>query len=116
MFISSEAIVNATSAVVRASLHRRADEEEEEVNCGEGGGDDAYLGLRIASVFIILVGSTFGALFPVLEDIQANMFTDGCGDSAHTALRVVFHDAIGFSLTNKSFGYVLVFCLWEQQD
>ena len=66
MFISSEAIVNATSAVVRASLHRRADEEEEEVNCGEGGGDDAYLGLRIASVFIILVGSTFGALFPVL--------------------------------------------------
>ena len=66
MFISSEAIVNATSAVVRASLHRRADEEEEEVNCGEGGGDDAFLGLRIASVFIILVGSTFGALFPVL--------------------------------------------------
>ena len=67
MFISSEAIVNATSAVVRASLHRRADEEEEEVNCGEGGGDTGSTGLRIASVFIILTGSMFGALFPVLS-------------------------------------------------
>jgi hypothetical protein len=44
------------------------------------------------------------ALFPVLRDIKANMFTDGCGDAAHTALRVVFHDAIGFSNSNKSFG------------
>lgn len=45
-------------------------------------------------------------LFPVLEDIQTNMFIDGCGDSAHTALRAVFHDAIGFSLSDDSFGYV----------
>ncbi|KAJ7743435.1 manganese peroxidase 1 precursor [Mycena maculata] len=45
------------------------------------------------------------ALFPVLEDIQANMLDFGeCGDAAHTALRVSFHDAIGFSTTNKSFG------------
>jgi hypothetical protein len=44
------------------------------------------------------------ALFPVLEDIKANMFTDGCGDAAHTALRVVFHDAIGFSNSDPSFG------------
>ncbi|KAJ7483766.1 manganese peroxidase 1 precursor [Mycena galericulata] len=45
------------------------------------------------------------ALFPVLEDIQANMLDFGeCGDAAHTALRVSFHDAIGFSNTNKSFG------------
>ncbi|KAJ7766965.1 manganese-dependent peroxidase [Mycena maculata] len=44
------------------------------------------------------------ALVPVLEDIQANMFIDGCGDSAHTALRVSFHDAIGFSRTKPSFG------------
>ncbi|KAF8239348.1 ZIP zinc/iron transport family [Tricholoma matsutake] len=36
------------------------------VNCGSGGGADTYHGLRIASVFIILVGSTCGALFPVL--------------------------------------------------
>ena len=36
------------------------------VECGSGGGDDSSFGLRIASVFIILVGSTSGALFPVL--------------------------------------------------
>ena len=35
-------------------------------NCGSGGGDDSTFGLRIASVFIILVGSMSGALFPVL--------------------------------------------------
>ncbi|KAJ6482778.1 manganese peroxidase 1 precursor [Mycena sanguinolenta] len=46
------------------------------------------------------------ALFPVLEDIQANMFDldEPCGDAAHTALRVSFHDAIGFSNTQPSFG------------
>jgi hypothetical protein len=43
-------------------------------------------------------------LFPVLEDIQANMFDGECGDAAHTALRVSFHDAIGFSETDASFG------------
>lgn len=38
------------------------------------------------------------AWFPILDDIQENMF-DGaeCGDAAHAALRLVFHDAIGFS-------------------
>ncbi|KAJ7037633.1 manganese peroxidase 1 [Mycena alexandri] len=45
------------------------------------------------------------ALFPVLEDIQKNMFADDtCSDAAHTALRVAFHDAIGFSKTQSSFG------------
>ncbi|KAJ7614875.1 manganese peroxidase 2 [Roridomyces roridus] len=45
------------------------------------------------------------ALFPVLEDIQANMFGDsGCGDAAHAILRVAFHDAIGFSQHNPKFG------------
>jgi manganese peroxidase len=39
-------------------------------------------------------------LFPVLEDIQANLFDGGkCGEDAHSALRIAFHDAIGFSLT-----------------
>ena len=56
------------------------------------------------------------ALFPVLEDIQANMFVDGCGDSAHTALRVVFHDAIGFSNSNPSFGYGMLSCLNALHD
>ncbi|KAF9037712.1 ZIP-like iron-zinc transporter [Panaeolus papilionaceus] len=36
------------------------------LNCGNGGGSDIHLNLRIASIFIILVGSTSGALFPVL--------------------------------------------------
>ena len=43
---------------------RRADDEE--LNCGEGGGSDEFFGLRVASIFIILIGSMFGALFPVL--------------------------------------------------
>ncbi|KAL5537146.1 hypothetical protein ACEPAF_969 [Sanghuangporus sanghuang] len=41
-------------------------EEEEEVNCGSGGGSDVHFGLRIASIFIILVGSTAAALFPII--------------------------------------------------
>jgi zinc transporter 1/2/3 len=35
-------------------------------NCGLGGGASDLFGLRVASIFIILVASTFGALFPVL--------------------------------------------------
>ncbi|KAF8840803.1 ZIP zinc/iron transport family [Paxillus ammoniavirescens] len=37
-----------------------------DLNCGNGGGANSYTSLRIASVFIVLVGSSFGALFPVL--------------------------------------------------
>ncbi|KAJ3730043.1 ZIP-like iron-zinc transporter [Lentinula guzmanii] len=36
-------------------------------NCGSGGGADTFFGLRIASIFIILIGSMFGALFPVVS-------------------------------------------------
>ncbi|KAJ3996316.1 ZIP-like iron-zinc transporter [Lentinula boryana] len=36
-------------------------------NCGSGGGADTFFGLRIASIFIILIGSMFGALFPVIS-------------------------------------------------
>jgi len=39
------------------------------------------------------------ALFPVVKDIQENLFEGECGDAAHGALRLVFHDAIGFSPT-----------------
>jgi hypothetical protein len=50
------------------------------------------------------------ALFPVLEDIQANLFDDGeCGEEAHAALRLAFHDAIGFSLTKNVYALFLVF-------
>ncbi|KAF9466048.1 ZIP-like iron-zinc transporter [Collybia nuda] len=38
----------------------------EELHCGPGGGADDFLSLRIASIFVILVGSLCGALFPVL--------------------------------------------------
>ena len=39
------------------------------------------------------------SLFPVLKDIQENLFEGGkCGEDAHSALRIAFHDAIGFSL------------------
>jgi hypothetical protein len=36
-------------------------------NCGSGGGDDRFFGLRVASVFIILIGSAFGAFFPIIS-------------------------------------------------
>jgi zinc transporter 1/2/3 len=35
--------------------------------CSAGGGAHTYTSLRIASVFVILATSTFGALFPVLS-------------------------------------------------
>ncbi|THH08542.1 hypothetical protein EW145_g2647 [Phellinidium pouzarii] len=39
---------------------------DDSVNCGDGGGDDDFTSLRIASIFIIMIGSTFGSLFPVV--------------------------------------------------
>ncbi|KAF8200260.1 manganese peroxidase 1 [Pholiota molesta] len=39
------------------------------------------------------------ALFPAVDFLQTNLF-DGaeCGEEAHSALRIAFHDAIGFSI------------------
>ncbi|OJT02974.1 Manganese peroxidase 3 [Trametes pubescens] len=38
------------------------------------------------------------ALFPILEDIQENLFNDGeCGEEVRESLRLAFHDAIGIS-------------------
>jgi len=45
-------------------MHVRRDDDD--MNCGTGGGADNFLGLRIASVFIILIGSLAGALFPIV--------------------------------------------------
>ena len=42
-------------------------DDDEDVNYGSGGGDTGSFGLRVGSVFIILVGSMFGALFPVIS-------------------------------------------------
>ncbi|KAK7687619.1 hypothetical protein QCA50_008833 [Cerrena zonata] len=50
-----------------ARTHRSVRRDDpEDVNCGPGGGSDDLFGLRVASIFIILIGSMFGALFPVL--------------------------------------------------
>ena len=38
---------------------------DDAVNCGSGGGANDFTSLRIAAIFIVLVGSSFGALFPV---------------------------------------------------
>ena len=39
------------------------------------------------------------ALFPVVDDLVENLFDEECGDAAHGALRLVFHDAIAISPT-----------------
>lgn len=44
----------------------RREEGEEELNCGPGGGADTFFNLRVAAIFILLVGSMSGAIFPVL--------------------------------------------------
>jgi len=38
-------------------------------------------------------------LLPIREDLLTNLFENECGDAAHGALRLVFHDAIGISPT-----------------
>ncbi|KZV74685.1 class II peroxidase, partial [Peniophora sp. CONT] len=44
-------------------------------------------------------------LFPILEDIQTNLFDGGeCGEEVHESLRLTFHDAIGFSKNNPAVG------------
>ncbi|KAK0454480.1 manganese peroxidase 2 [Armillaria borealis] len=45
------------------------------------------------------------ALFPIIDDIQENLFDGGeCGEEVHESLRLTFHDAIGFSLTEGGGG------------
>lgn len=43
--------------------------------------------------------TTMLALFPIVDRLQKDLF-DGaqCGEDAHSALRLSFHDAIGFSI------------------
>ncbi|TFK44516.1 manganese peroxidase 3 [Crucibulum laeve] len=44
-------------------------------------------------------------LFPILEDIQTNLFDGGeCGEEVHESIRLTFHDAIGFSPTKGGGG------------
>ncbi|KDR65855.1 hypothetical protein GALMADRAFT_106718 [Galerina marginata CBS 339.88] len=53
-------------------------------------------------------------LFPIVDKIQADLFDGGeCGEEAHSALRLAFHDAIGFSIHGQpgggADGSILVF-------
>lgn len=53
-----------STPTMKSRLLRRDDSS---TNCGSGGGDQNDLALRVASVFVILAGSSLGALFPVLS-------------------------------------------------
>jgi len=44
------------------------------------------------------------ALIPIVSALQNDLFANQCGDNAHASLRLTFHDAIGFSLSNPSVG------------
>ena len=49
------------------AMRRFIKRDDDDVNCGSGGGDTGLEGLRIASVFIVLFSSTLGAFFPVIS-------------------------------------------------
>ncbi|KAF8894206.1 manganese peroxidase [Gymnopilus junonius] len=60
------------------------------------------------------------ALFPMVDKIQQDLFDGGeCGEEAHSALRLSFHDAIGFSIHGGkgggADGSILVFNSTELQ-
>ncbi|KAF8522048.1 substrate-free manganese peroxidase [Gautieria morchelliformis] len=75
----------------------------------------AFIGISVASVQAATLGkrgvtcpdgSTTSneaccAFFPLLEDLQTNLFGGNCGEDVHETLRISFHDAIAFS---KSLG------------
>lgn len=59
-------------------------------------------------------------LVPIVSDLTENLFLNNCGDDAHSALRLIFHDAIGFSLNpdiggGGSDGSIAVFNATELQ-
>ncbi|TDL25368.1 manganese peroxidase 2 [Rickenella mellea] len=42
--------------------------------------------------------------FNVLDDLQKNVLFSECGEASHSSLRIVFHDAIGFSKNSNKGG------------
>ncbi|KAF9446107.1 ZIP-like iron-zinc transporter [Macrolepiota fuliginosa MF-IS2] len=61
--------LSAITAAATALVHNNTNDHvfaAGDTNCGTGGGADSFFGLRVASVFIILIGSSFGAFFPVM--------------------------------------------------
>ncbi|KKK18497.1 hypothetical protein ARAM_007013 [Aspergillus rambellii] len=53
------------------------DEDGSQPSCDTGNEYDGRMGLRISSIFVILVGSTFGALFPILARNYQNSKVPG---------------------------------------
>jgi hypothetical protein len=44
-------------------------------------------------------------LFPIIDSLQESFFNGGqCGDAVHASVRLSFHDAIGFSLSDGPSG------------
>lgn len=60
---TTSANIPAASSAVASPSGTSSDDTN---NCGSGGGDHRFTSLRIASVFVILVTSMSGALFPVI--------------------------------------------------
>lgn len=58
-------VLPATTVTAMSST-APSDGAGELVNCGSGGGSNDFYGLRIASIFVILVTSLFGTLLPIL--------------------------------------------------
>ncbi|KII90769.1 hypothetical protein PLICRDRAFT_52464 [Plicaturopsis crispa FD-325 SS-3] len=53
----------------------------------------------------MVTNSACCVLFPIMQDIQANLFDGGeCGEDVHESLRLTFHDAIGFSNSLRAMG------------
>ena len=42
--------------------------------------------------------------YDVLDDLQTNLFHNECGQEVREAVRLTFHDAVGFSPTNGGGG------------
>ncbi|KAF8803333.1 manganese peroxidase 1 [Phlegmacium glaucopus] len=60
--------------------------------------------LRLADATVIR-RATCDSLVPVVQLLQTNLFDGGeCGEEAHSALRLAFHDAIGFSVNGGKGG------------
>ncbi|KAF8993196.1 MnP-atypical-a, class II peroxidase [Cyathus striatus] len=82
-FVRSAIISLALAAVANAALTKR-------VTCPDGH---------------VTANRACCALFPVVQNLQENLFDGGeCGEEAHSALRLSFHDAIGFSLNSNKGG------------
>ncbi|KAF8803341.1 heme peroxidase [Phlegmacium glaucopus] len=62
---------------------------------------------RLADAAVVgrAADSTCSSLVPVVQLLQTNLFDGGeCGEEAHSALRLAFHDAIGFSVNGGKGG------------